>query len=70
VLNPAPAADIPVPQLPAAAPLPRVNPGAALPEIPNERPVPIPGAAPKDTPKAKGEKPKREKQPNQPEGTP
>jgi hypothetical protein len=66
--SPTPAADIPVPQVPAAAPLPTVTPGAGLPEIPSQRPVLIPGAAPKDPPKE--DKPKREKQPIQPEATP
>ena len=67
---PAPAADIAVPQLPAAAPLPTVAPGAALPDIPaGQRPVLIPGAAPKSDGKPE-DKPKREKQPIQPENAP
>ncbi len=68
--TPAPAADIAVPQLPAAAPLPTVTPGAALPDIPaGQRAVLIPGAAPKSDGKPE-DKPKREKQPIQPENAP
>ena len=57
-----------VPSGAAPVALPPVAPGAALPEIPTQRPVLVPGAAPKQD--GKEEKPKREKQPIQPEDSP